>query len=298
MPKAPMTANIPICVMSFNRPDYLGRVLQSLQRQRGCNIENRNVVLFQDGAVNPFSNERHASDEDINKCIDTFKSYFPNGNIRTSLVNLGVALNFERAERYVFEELNSDCAIFLEDDLVLSDDYIAVLENLIESFFQDQRVGYVTAYGHHNRSLEEQRANRNKLISLYHNWGFALYRRQWLKIRSHLLEYLNLIKDIDYTKRDRESISKLFASWGFGCPATSQDAAKTIACCIDGAIKINTYACNATYIGEHGLHMNPELFQKRGYANSVLYPERIENFESLEDGRYEAILKEQLVDRR
>ena len=290
-----MTDNIPICVMSFNRSDYLGRVLRSLQRQRGCNIENRKIVLFQDGAVNPFSNKRHASDENINKCIDTFKSYFPNGDRRISLVNLGVALNFERAERHVFEELNADCAIFLEDDLVLSDHYISVLTNLIDSFSQDQRVGYVAAYGHHDRSLEEQRVNRNKLISLYHNWGFALYRRQWLKIRSYLLEYLNLIKDFDYTTRNRESISKLFASWGFGCPATSQDAAKTIACCIDGAIKVNTYACNATYIGERGLHMNPELFKKRGYENSILYPERIENFESLEDGRYEAILKEQLA---
>src|SRR3954447_2346942 len=106
---------------------------------------------------------------------------------------------------------------------------------------------------------------------------------------------LHLIKDIDYTNRSKESISKLFASWGFGCPATSQDAAKTIACCIDGAIKVNTVACNATYIGEHGLHMNPKLFQQRGYANTVLYPERIKSFESLEDGRYEAILKEQLA---
>jgi hypothetical protein len=281
--------------MSFNRPDYLSRVLQSLLRQRGCNIENKNIVLFQDGAVNPFSKKRHAADEDINRCIDTFKSCFPNREIQASFVNLGVALNFERAEKYGFEELNSDCVIFLEDDLVLGDHYISVLETLIKSFAHDQRVGYIAAYGHHNRSLEDQRANRNKLISLYHNWGFALYRRQWLKNRSYVLEYLNLIKDIDYTTRDRESISKLFASWGFGCPATSQDAAKTIACCVAGAIKVNTYACNATYIGERGLHMNPELFQKRGYANTVLYAERVESFEVLEGGRYEAILKEQLA---
>jgi FkbM family methyltransferase len=290
-----MPANIPIFVMSFNRPHYLTRVLESLRQQVGCDIENRNIILFQDGSINAFSKKRYAQDTDVKNCIKIFNSMFPNGKTQVSSVNLGVALNFDRAEKYGFEKLKADYIIFLEDDLILSAHYIAVLETLIKRFSSDDRVGYISAYGHYNRPLDEQRANRDKLIPLYHNWGFALYRRQWEKIRPYILDYLKIVEDIDYRERDNQKISDLFKSWGFGCPATSQDAAKTIACCVGNVIKINTYICNAKYIGEHGLHMNPALFQKRGFANTVLYPERVKRFEILDEGRYQTILKAQLA---
>ena len=49
-------------------------------------------------------------------------------------------------------------------------------------------------------------------------------------------------------------------SWGFNSPGTSQDAAKTIACCLVGVVKINTFVCNGRYIGKWGVHMNPAIY--------------------------------------
>jgi Methyltransferase domain/Glycosyl transferase family 2 len=283
----------PIFLMSFNRPDYLQQVLKSLCAQVECEIDKRTIILFQDGAVNPYSNERHASEDDISECVRIFYSLFPNGQVFRSPINLGVALNFDRAERYGFEELSAESVVFLEDDLVLSGHYLSIVDRLTERFAEDNRVGYVAAYGDHTKSIKAQHTHRRRLIGLTHNWGFALYRRQWLRMRPYVLQYLRVVEGTDYRHKDAKAIRDLFASWGFGCPAISQDAAKTIACCIDGVIKINTYGCNAKYIGSQGLHMNDKLYAERGYHKTELYPEAVMNFAPFDAAVYDTLLRDQ-----
>lgn len=269
-------------------------VLDSLRAQVGAELDARQIFLFQDGAINPFSNRKRAEKVDIEACIEAFQKAFPNQTIMASPDNLGVALNFERAERYGYETLGAPAAIFLEDDLVLGEKYIEILDRLIEQYAQDDRVGYIAAYGDHTKSLAEQKRNSSRLISLTHNWGFALYRRQWLRMRPRVLEYLKLVENVDYSQKDGRAIRRLFGSWGFGCPAISQDAAKTIACCKDDVIKINTFVCNARYIGEQGLHMTPALFRERGYLSTRLYSDPVGEFDPLDDRQYKKILREQL----
>jgi Glycosyl transferase family 2 len=199
----------PIFVMSFNRPDYLLKVLESVRMQVDCDIEQRRIILFQDGAINPYSDERHASEDQINDCIGVFQGLFPDKPVMRSPINLGVALNFDRAERHGFDDLAADVVIFLEDDLVLDRYYISIVDRLTEMFTADPRVGYVAAYGDHTRSIEDQRTHRRRLIGLTHNWGFALFRHQWLRIRPHVLQYLNLIGQVDYRYRDEKLIREL-----------------------------------------------------------------------------------------
>lgn len=82
-------------------------------------------------------------------------------------------------------------------------------------------------------------------------------------------------------------------SWGFNSPGTSQDAAKTIACCLVGVVKINTFVCNGRYIGKWGVHMNPAIYADRGYENTIVYPDKVTRFETLDDRLYEMLLQEQ-----
>src|SRR4029077_8466349 len=112
-------------------------------------------------------------------------------------------------------------------------------------------------------------------------------------MRKHVREYLRIVENSDYNDRDVEKIRALFASWGYGCPVTSQDAAKTISCCIDGVIKLNTYACNGVYIGERGVHMNPQLFVERGYDKTALYRDKVSAFRAPDTHLYDTLLKRQ-----
>ena len=277
------TALAPIVLMSFNRADYLEQVLESLMRQQGCDIANRAIYLFQDGARNAFSGGMHAKQEAIDATVAVFTRMVPNGTTMISPDNLGVALNFDRAERFVFEELDLPAAIFLEDDMILSDHYIATLDRLIHDYRDDARVGYLAAYGDHKLTLEQQQADPSRLDVLHHLWGFATFQRQWRLIRPYVAQYLVHVTDVDYRKRDHEAIRALFASWGFGCPASSQDSAKTMACVLTNSIKVNTRIVLGRYIGERGLHMSAATFEERGYSRTQMFTEPVPTFEPIND---------------
>jgi uncharacterized protein (TIGR02444 family) len=266
-----MRQDFPVILISFDRPELFEQVAKSLSEQIGANLHGRSIALFQDGAINQFSGKRRAEDGAIQANIEIFKRYFPSGKSFPAESNLGVALNFERAERYVFGELNQDAALFFEDDLLLSPFYLNALDQLTEMALGDARIGYVSAYGF--QGPDSVRANREPLRyeTLGNLWGFGLTKRLWLRNRPFVDPYLQLVRNIDYRERDARAIYRLFSSWGMGCPATSQDCAKHLACVLNDAINLNTSVSLGKYIGATGLHMDRELFDFVGYERTEIH---------------------------
>ena len=250
----------PIIVMAFNRPEYLRRVLVSLKEQKGINLEDHTITLFQDGAVNLQSGKRYADDEVIDGNCQIFGEIFPNGRIKRAEHNLGVALNFERAEAYAFEELESPYAIFLEDDLELGPYYLRTIFKLGALALNRDDVGYFAAYGNHLASIDHQKQNANIIRALGHNWAFGLTRAQWQRSKPYIEQYLALVRNVDYRDRPHRKIFELMKSWGVGAPTSSQDVAKSIACHLTGGCKINTTPAFGRYIGEIGLHSTRKFF--------------------------------------
>jgi GT2 family glycosyltransferase len=119
---------LPIGVLSFNRPDYLEQVLTSLSAQL---VPDDHCYLFQDGAWNPCSGETRAQEAELWRCVEVFSRLIPAGRVFASPMNLGVAGNYRRAEAYIFQYLRSQEAVFLEDDLVLSPDFMRVTVDLL-----------------------------------------------------------------------------------------------------------------------------------------------------------------------
>ncbi|MDF0490488.1 hypothetical protein PX554_20360 [Sphingomonas sp. H39-1-10] len=273
----------PIILMSFNRPDYLERVLVSLKNQHDVTLDAHPIYLFQDGAVNPYSGKLHAADEDIARNIALFETHFPKGTVRPSPDNLGVALNFERAEQEAFEILGARYALFLEDDLELGPFYIKTMLRLAELVLQRSDIGYFAAYGQHRATLAHQAARADQIIALNHNWGFGLTQEQWRRSAPYVEQYLELVRGIDYRDRPNETIFKLTQSWGCGAPGSSQDVIKSIACHLTGGCKINTTPAFAQYIGETGLHSTPELFTRMGFGKTQVMTQDIFTKERLTD---------------
>ena len=279
--------------MSFNRPLYLRQVLETLLAQQDARLDERDITLFQDGHRNAASGVERALVEDIDACVEVFETLLPGRRVERSPHNIGVALNFERAESHVFERLEADAAIFLEDDLVLDPRYLLAMEQLIEVARHDKRIGYVAAYGHHWVPLTEQRKDPGRYVLLEHNWAFALMRRQWLRNKPYVDQYLSLVRDVDYKNRPRREIYRLYHSWDMGCPGDSQDVTKTLACCLTGAVKLNTQAVLGRYIGEQGLHMNPAEFARRKYQNTEMFSDPLPNFGALADADYDRVFAPQ-----
>lgn len=262
----------PIAILSFNRPDYLRQVLASLAAQQSAALDRRKIILFQDGWHNAYSNRGAARFEDIEACIAAFRAAIPHGEVMAAPNNLGVAENYRRAETHLFETLDSDCGFFLEDDLVLAPRYLATLDALRAATEGVDAVGYFACYGNLQASLADQLARPGLMRRLEHLWGFGLYRRHWRAMQPLLAEYYDLVVGRDYHPRARRTpeILARYRARGIPVAVSSQDDVKKAITYHLGRVALNTNLVSARYIGESGLHSNPQRYLASGYDRTVV----------------------------
>ncbi len=283
-----------IAILSFNRPHYLREVLSSLRTQV---CERDEIALMQDGAVNPWSGKVKASQESIEECVDLFRTMIPWGTVLQSSDNISIALNYERAEKYFFETLRRPHVLILEDDLVLSPQYLRVTEALLELAQLEKRIAYVSAYGNFWASLDEQRRRQTELQHMHENWGFAMTREAWLEERPFRERYLGLLAGQDYSERDSLRIKEFYRQRGWDVSITSQDAARWVASVELGKVRLTTFACHARYIGEIGEHYRRQLYLSSGFDKTVMIetpvakpslpaPEQIDSWLEIERKRF------------
>ncbi|MBP0443608.1 hypothetical protein J8J14_02355 [Roseomonas sp. SSH11] len=274
--------------MAFNRPDYLRQTLLSIRGQEQVANGLREVHLFQDNGVNFVSSERYATDEEIATSVAVFQEIFPNGTVHLSEKNIGVALNFDRAERYVFIERRFPSAMFFEDDMVLGPHYIDTLQRMLDYAASPEsfgRVGYVAAYGNHRASLVTQRAKQNTIVEMGHAWGYGVTREHWLKVREVIDPYIQIVSECDYRKRPKARIGGVHKSLGLATRALSQDAMKTIATAWLGRVRLMPFICQASYVGASGLNFTPEAYSKKGYGQEQIFPDRVCSFHWPDEAR-------------
>ncbi len=268
---------IPIAFMSFDRPDLLEQVLQSVLRQRPVEGYEFDYYLFQDGWQNRSDGAAKCDPKAANACISLFKQYLPAGQVFRSTINLGVAGNFDRAEREFFERNVHDVAFFFEDDMVLQPTYFRTMCKLAEVALSSNHIGMFSAYGYKVSTPHDVQASKSQDLCLMneHNWAFGITRKCWAARNVLLLEYLDIMNKIDY--RDRKNyhsriyaLQRLLGRHGNGYH-TSQDSMKNLACEALGYYRVTTYTNNAQYIGRTGEHMNESRFYDRGYHKTVLF---------------------------
>jgi glycosyltransferase involved in cell wall biosynthesis len=262
---------LPIVILSFNRPAYLRQVLASLKPQI---VRNDEIYLFQDGSWNDFSRRNKCKKQAIAECLDIFNEYFPGAKIFPSPTNLGIAGNYRRAEKYVFDTLKKDYALFLEDDLVLGDNYLLVISDLLKLALRNPRIGYVSAYGNMWATLEEQEILPGKLIQMHENWGAAFTRTSWEAQKNIREKYWDLIHDCDYSQRDHCAIVNFYKDLGFNCIQTSQDASRWVATLAAQMVRLTTATCQARYIGALGEHSDRTFYELHRFNKSVFSPKR------------------------
>jgi len=283
----------PIIVMSFNRPQFLASVLESLRGQLPGTLDGREIHLFQDGAVNRYSRLRRARDEEIAASIDIFRKHFPDGAVHHSDENIGVCENFQRAERYAFLERQFDCAYFLEDDLVLSPAYLDMMQRLQAWAESVLNVAYFAAYGNFYAGPDEISQLRRELTTLDHHWAFGLLRRHWVAMQPFLEPFYRVVVGTDYSRRDHRGVFALYQSLDAAPRASSQDAAKAFACDRLGLWRCNTVVPFARYIGTVGEHMKPEAFETLGFERTEVATESIGDLAWPDDSSIAARLAEQ-----
>lgn len=279
---APVDVQAPIILYSFDRPDYLERVCTGLRAQRGVRINWRRVWLVQDGGISRHSGRIFAGQDAIRGCIDTFRRIIPEGQVLDSAANLGVAFNILRGERLVFETLDAELGYFFEDDLELGPYYLWALEQLRARTEPLERVAYFGAYGDHRRDYPGPVV---KYIPLEHHWGFGLYRRAWRPVMKALQPFYALLEGCDYNDRDHRKIFRLWEGLSIASEASSQDAAKSIACLELGLSRVLTTVSFGRYIGERGNSFSPEHFRNMGFDKHRIVEADRFDFQKLDEAK-------------
>jgi hypothetical protein len=267
----PARRPLPIVLLSCKRPHYFQQVLASLRPQIG---EQDEIYLFQDGGRNPHSGRGVSAEQVVDHCVALFSHAFPQGRVYRSPDNLGIAGNYRRAERYVFEVLNRPYALFLEDDMILAPNYLDVISDLVGLALENPRIGYVSAYGDFWASLAEQRAASGRFLQMHENWGAALTRASWEEQKPIRERYWQIVGAFDYKFRDQRAILDLYQQLGYKCSHTTQDASRWVATYAAGMVRLTTATCHARYIGAVGEHSDNSFFHRCRFEEAVMCPDR------------------------
>jgi hypothetical protein len=262
----------PVVIIAYNRPEYLDRVLKSIKNSIDHvfpGSDYGNIYLFLDGG----KDEQNIIKS--NACYEVFAKYFPRSGIHQSDKNIGILKNYQRAEKFIFDDLGVDFSFFFEDDLIVGLDYFAILLRYVQLMKSHPRIAYAACYGENKYDNFKRTSDSIRSPdTLGHHWGFVASKISYESIKKYQLEYLNILQDISYSDKEarRYEIEKLFKSWGSNFTEISQDCMKAIALISEGYIKINSNFNLGFNIGKVGEHMTEELF------NSLKWEEGCLNF--------------------
>lgn len=259
----PGVSRVPIVIFSLDRPEYLERLCRGLLAQVQVRPDPTRVFLLQDGAVSPRSGFRYGDAQRMARCVEVFRALFPQGQVLPSKDNLGIADNILRGQRHVFQTLDEELGYFFEDDLEPGPLYLAALEAMrlaTEPFAH--RVAHFAAYGNHQ---EPKPGPSVAVAQLKHHWGFGLRRGAWRQIQRFLPAWWAELRRVDYRGNNHLRLLRVYRDWDVAIHGVGQDSATSLACASLRLARLNTDVSFARYIGEHGEHFSPALFQRLGF---------------------------------
>ncbi|SFU46754.1 hypothetical protein SAMN02799631_00777 [Methylobacterium sp. 174MFSha1.1] len=270
--------SVPIIIMSFDRPEYLERFCVSLREQVGFDLDENLIHLMQDGGRSRRTGCVYANEEALDASAAVFKRHFPHSHLHRAEENLGIAMNFERAEKFAFQNLGADVAYFFEDDMELGPYYLHILDRMRAAGQDCPNLGYFACYGDIYRGFDAKHA---KIVPLEHHWGFGLTRRCWEAMQGWIAPFYEIYRHTDYKFRPHLTILRQFLTKDVAWGETSQDVIKTAACASLGFARINTDVCFARYIGVQGQSFNEQTFKELGYDRAPLIVEKPDSLEAI-----------------
>jgi hypothetical protein len=290
--------HLPICLFSFNREALLRLTLLSLREAMAVAGMAGPVVLFQDGAHNPYSRQDKTTPDSVAACIAAFRDVMPHGVVFPAAENLGIGKNIYRGELWAFADQNYPAALFFEDDMVVSPRYFMVMQQLFALAQAQPRIAMFAAYGADGRlGVAQQFEQRQNVGPMHHNWAFGLTRAAWQRRETLTRGYMALLDGCDYRDRPLDRIAAWYGALGWPPLPTSQDIAKTVALNTLGFARVSSVAICAKNIGEEGQHYTPGEFQRMGFADVTFlesaHPDAAWAFAPVDEAAIDAIVAEQ-----
>ncbi len=275
-----------ILLLGFNRIDYFTKVLSSLEQNKAA--YEHDIFVYIDGGPN-------AKQEEIKELIANSK--FPDAEIVCRVNNWGIGRHLIDARRRLFDELEYDRILLLEDDLVLGKHYVETVFKISDWASEYGDIGTITAYNINSAAIAEQSQQEHQLIATNrHFWAYVITKTVWDEIKHIIYAYeARFLTKSTYTNRAHRRIRWLFMRKWINLPrimktkrlvpdkcvtppfpkipfriATSQDAITALALWHHGYHRITTRVSRAEYIGIEGYSFSPEVYESQGFHQQNL----------------------------
>ena len=271
-----------ISIRGFKRPEYSKRCLESLESN--SDLSGVDFYFFQDGAVNPFSGIRHATDEEVAASLKVFQeSDLPNKTIYQSKVNMGAALRNQHQLNTLFPKYKY--IVLADNDLIFNRYYIKTLKVLFEQFANDEKAGALQNsfrhVGHYQSKEEAERLENRVTYGFSHFWEIGLWRESWEKIKVKMDYYFETVKQCDFKELMcnadvysdiRKKLIRVYGSFLNGGFIASEDYALTKSAMMMGYKGIHTLALRHKSIGEKGHYsFKNGRWNQQGFSGINLY---------------------------
>jgi hypothetical protein len=162
---------IAVVVFAYLRPDKLKSTLNSLAQNKHLNAYH--YALFQDGLRNQADRGEH---DLVRKAYDDFiiQNDIQSFKIFQSKVNIGLRKSIMTGVTKTL--LNFDAVIVLEDDLELSENFLAEITHLLHIYAADDQVCHINAW---SPPVLESAPTKIVTTNMMFCWGWATWSKKW-----------------------------------------------------------------------------------------------------------------------
>ena len=253
-----------IGVMAFDRVDYLRECLRALKQN---DLTDCDIYLFQDGVRCHLTGTMRGNAAKINESMQMFRRFFPEGKVVYQNNNVGIALNRLRMLETLLDRYEGFVA--LEDDAVISPNFVAIARHLTDQFANDTDIGLIRS------PLMPQTAPPNEINLNSAHVGAMFTRRNWFQpLLGKYIAYCRMISAYPYTDQREWHRAVMMV---FEKPITSSDAALEHAA---SEVHKHCWALGqprARNIGKQGQHFRPEIFKRfrMGEVELKVYPDEL-----------------------
>lgn len=170
----------PICLFVYNRPQETKAILESLSACRGA--DRHPLFIFSDGARNEQAFEAvNAVREIIHRPLN-----FLSVEYYESVDNNGLAMSIINGVSRILEQYEQ--VIVLEDDLLLSVDFLEYMENALVSHKNNSLIWSISGYSPAITMPLDYKGG-TYLTSRASSWGWATWRDRWEGIDWDVKDY-------------------------------------------------------------------------------------------------------------
>lgn len=173
----------PVALFFYNRPVYADRILRNLDANYEAELTK--LYIFADGAK---KREDQTAVEEVKNIIENFKK---NNRLKEVEVhyadrNKGLSVSIIEGINAVFS--NHDKIIVLEDDLVLTRDFLKFMNACLDFFKDNPQIGAVSGFSFQLKSLKHEK-NDIYLSRTGNSWGWATWKCIWEKVDWEVQSY-------------------------------------------------------------------------------------------------------------